>query len=65
MPMIDMLVKLVVAPGNGAAGPDHAITFTVPADGQPGFTPTAGQSSKLNTVLNQFAVAISNNGTAL
>lgn len=65
MPLRDMRVTLVVGAGDGTGGADHAITFFVRADGQAGFTPSAGQTSKFNTVLNQFAVAVSNNGTDL
>lgn len=65
MPMIPLRLTLVVGPGDGSGGPDHAITFSVPSDSQAGFTPTPAQVTKLQTAMNQFSVAVSNNGTPL
>lgn len=64
MPMVDLRITLVVGPG-GQGGSDHAITFTVPANGASGFTPTTAQLNKLGLVVQKFADAIDNNATPL
>lgn len=64
MPMVDLRITLVVGPG-GQGGPDHAVTFTVPANGQAGFVPTAQQLNKLSVVVQKFSDAVDNNATPL
>jgi len=63
MPVKELKITIVVAPTAG--GLEHAVSFIIPADGNPGIGLSAPQKTKLGDRLQTCASLVDETGTPL